>query len=299
MAGLRDSVTDKRFTQLTGGHNVLSSMAKSEDIKVWRRNDLGGVEFRTGTAVSEPYPKHWHDEYQVCLITDGGGEVNYRGVRYDTPAESLFILHPGEIHSNYTSTGCSFRSVYIEPKLVSAAILNEGSDKGLPFFANPIVFDREVISAFIAMHQEVSRSVSKMENEGSLLDFLGLLAKRSEIRGEPARNGNEPAAIRIARDYITEHHERNISLRELGILTALSPFHLARVFSRTVGMPPHAFQTSVRISAGKEWIRRGRTVAEAAVLVGFADQSHFHRHFLRLMKVTPGEYLKNSKNVQS
>ena len=275
-------------------------MAKTEDIKVWRRNDLGGVEFRTGTSVSEPYPKHWHDEYQLCLITDGGGELNYRGIRYDTPTESLFVVHPGEIHSNHTDTGCSFRSVYIEPALVSDAIASsEGSEKELPFFANPIIFDREVISAFVATHQAVERSVSKLENEGLLLDFLGLLARRSKIQGVSSWKGNEPAAIRIARDYITEYYERNISLRELGTVTGLSPFHLSRVFSSTVGMPPHAFQTSTRISAGKKWIRCGRTVAEAAVLVGFADQSHFHRHFRRLMKVTPGEYLKNSKNVQS
>jgi AraC-like DNA-binding protein len=73
---------------------------------------------------------------------------------------------------------------------------------------------------------------------------------------------------------------------------------LTRVFTKEIGMPPHAFQTQVRISEAKKLIRAGWPLSTVAAMTGFADQSHFIRHFKRLLKITPGEYLKNSKNIQ-
>jgi AraC-like DNA-binding protein len=73
---------------------------------------------------------------------------------------------------------------------------------------------------------------------------------------------------------------------------------LTRVFAREVGMPPHSFQTQVRVARAKRLIRAGQSLAGVAAATGFADQSHFIRQFKRLMKITPGEYLRNSKNVQ-
>ena len=270
-----------------------------EDIRVWRHDDLGSAEFRMGTAVSEPYPKHWHDEYQFCLITEGGGELNYRGARHDTPSASLFVVHPGEVHSNNTRAGCSFRSAYFEPELLRGFISNgENSVLGFPFFREPMIFDGKVVASFLTMHTLVETCASTLEREASLHDFLRMLTERSRFGNEVPRSGSEPKVVKLVREYIVEHYERNISLRELTTITGLSPFYLSRVFSDSVGMPPHAFQTQVRVSAGKRLIRCGKTVADTAAAVGFADQSHFHRHFRRLMKVTPGEYEKNSKNVQ-
>ena len=39
-------------------------------------------------------------------------------------------------------------------------------------------------------------------------------------------------------------------------------------------------------------LRRGLPIAEAATLAGFADQSHFTRHFKRIWRTTPGTYAR-------
>jgi AraC-like DNA-binding protein len=78
----------------------------------------------------------------------------------------------------------------------------------------------------------------------------------------------------------------------------LSPFHLNRLFCREIGMPPHAFQTQVRIARAKTLLRQGLPITGVAMQTGFADQSHLTRHFKRLLKLTPGQYREDSKNVQ-
>ncbi|HEX6127118.1 MAG TPA: AraC family transcriptional regulator [Pyrinomonadaceae bacterium] len=274
--------------------------SKREDIRIWRNAELPGVEFRSGVAVSEPYPRHWHDEYQLCLITDGGGWLQYRGARHVTPTAGLFIVHPGEVHSNETTTGCSFQSIYIQPESVTKLASEIGTvQDGLPFFQDTIIFDNEIISDYRELQLASAGSSSTLERESLLRSLLlNLISRRSKSRPALKRCRTEPFAVRRIRDYIIENHERGISLADLEQLVGLSPFHLTRVFTNAVGMPPHAFQTHVRIAVAKTLIRRGQTFADAASTVGFADQSHFHRHFRRLMKVTPGEYFKDSKNVQ-
>src|SRR5918993_3981238 len=106
---------------------------KRERIDVWRPVDLAGVELRRGVSVAEPYPRHWHEEYQFCLVHAGGGELFYRGAHHATPAASLFVVHPGEVHANQTATGCSFRSMYVAPELLRAATLDAaGRERSLP-----------------------------------------------------------------------------------------------------------------------------------------------------------------------
>jgi AraC-like DNA-binding protein len=63
-------------------------------------------------------------------------------------------------------------------------------------------------------------------------------------------------------------------------------------------MPPHQFQTLVRVSRAKALLREGWSIPQAASQVGFFDQSHFNRHFKRIIGVTPGQYRVSSKNVQ-
>ena len=63
-----------------------------------------------------------------------------------------------------------------------------------------------------------------------------------------------------------------------------------RVFRRQTGLPPHAYQTQVRIEAAKNLIIQGRSLAFVAAETGFADQSHFTRRFKQLAGITPGEY---------
>ena len=262
--------------------------------------DVPGIEFRSG-VVTEPYPRHWHEEYQFCFIQAGGGELFYRGIHHDTPATSLFIVHPGEVHSNETRAGCSFRSIYVDPELIRRTVSSiSNQQQGLPFFSDPMIFDEEVIGPYLSLHGSPENSGTALERELVILKLLSrLVARYAQKRLELRRPGNEHSAVRTAREYIAAHHDRNITLAELARLVNLSPFHLNRVFTKEIGMPPHAFQTQVRVAAAKKLIQNGLSLASVAATTGFADQSHFIRHFKRLMKITPGEYLRTAKTFNT
>nr|WP_278259815.1 helix-turn-helix domain-containing protein [Nocardioides convexus] len=53
-------------------------------------------------------------------------------------------------------------------------------------------------------------------------------------------------------------------------------------------MPPHRYLVGRRIDAARRALLRGERPADVAAAVGFHDQAHLHRHFRRMLGVTPG-----------
>ena len=287
---------------VTGDAESRGARGRRGHIEVWRPHDLARLELQRGFAVNRVVPRHWHDEYQLCLIQSGPGELNYRGSCLQTPPASLFIVHPGEVHSNRThvQSGCSYRTLFIPAELMREAACEIFAGKaGPPFFPNAVIFDEEVIRRYVALHVALERPSSSLERQALLLDFLALLVTRfAENRPAPRALIEDRRAVSRAYDYLTDHYAENVSLDRLASVANLSPFHFSRLFSEQFGMPPHAFQTQLRVLRARVLLLEGGAIPHVAALTGFADQSHLTRHFKRVVGVTPGRYRAGSKNVQ-
>jgi AraC-like DNA-binding protein len=271
-----------------------------EQIEVFRPPGLGRwVELRRGADIHAPYPRHWHDEYQLCLISAGGGELIYRGSAHPTPAASLFIVHPGEVHANETfAEGCSFRSIYIAPELMARAASEiQPRARALPFFPVPTIYDRQLIRRFDRLHLTLDEPASELERESQLLDLLSMLiVGYSEERPMTRELKGEKTIVCQVRNYLEAHYAENVQLKDLAAVAGLSPYHLNRVFRAEVGLPPHAYQTQLRIAAARRLLRQGWPIAHVAAETGFADQSHLTRQFQRLLLISPGQYQSGNKS---
>lgn len=271
-------------------------------INVWQPPDLHQLELHRGISVARPVPRHWHEQFQLCFIEAGTGDLTYRGDSYPTPPASLFIVHPGEIHSNrcFLASGCSYRTLFIEPDVmrrVAAEIF--GRDRGVPYFPAAIIFEREVLALFQQLHVVLENPASTLERQSLLQTFsTKLIAQFSEQSISFDSLNRKPVSVKKACEYLTEHYAENVFLEQLASLAGLSPFHFSRVFSEQIGMPPHAFQTQVRVARARTLLLQGWSISEVAARTGFADQSHLTRLFKRLVGITPGRYQQNSKNVQ-
>ena len=104
-------------------------------------------------------------------------------------------------------------------------------------------------------------------------------------------NARRDPAFRAACAYLGDNLARNVSLDELAAAAGVNRFRIVRLFGAAVGLPPHRFLLAQRINAARALLERGTPIGRAAVLCGFADQSHLHRHFRRAWGITPGEYL--------
>ncbi len=102
------------------------------------------------------------------------------------------------------------------------------------------------------------------------------------------------AAVARARAMLDDRLAETVGLDELAAHARTDKFHLCRAFREQVGLPPHAYVTHRRISLAQDLLARGIAQAEVAARVGLYDQSLLHRHFKRILGVTPGEFARAS-----
>jgi transcriptional regulator of acetoin/glycerol metabolism/AraC-like DNA-binding protein len=108
------------------------------------------------------------------------------------------------------------------------------------------------------------------------------------------RGGLPPQVSRRIRDYIDAHTSENIAPETLAKLGGVSVFHFARAFRQSFGLPPHSYLLHRRIARAHRLLRQTELpVSEIALSMGFADQSHFAKHFRRLIGMAPGQARSN------
>jgi AraC-like DNA-binding protein len=114
---------------------------------------------------------------------------------------------------------------------------------------------------------------------------LELLAPEKLFVGRRRAPGIERALA-----FLSENYAERISVGELAAKAGLSEFHFQHRFNSMLGITPHRYQLMLRVFHAKSILRRGIAIRDAATSVGFADQSHLHRYFRRIVGVTPGQY---------
>ena len=270
-------------------------------ITVWRPPVARDIVFYRGTHVSHAYPRHWHDELHLCAYTTGSGYLACRGSSCLVGPGDFVITPPGEVHENWVPRGygISYRSAYIPVYMLRAAICQfTDKEQDLPDFPDMFPRKKLLTNKFLRTYQAMELGGPQLRGEELLLDFLSLLLRsHSSLHTHPRRLGQEKAAVCRVREYIDEHFAESISLAQLSAIAGLSQFHIHRLFRSQIGMPPHAYQTQLRINRTKDLLRQRRPLCEIAASTGFADQSHLTRHFRRIVGIPPGRFSHDSSQT--
>jgi len=127
---------------------------------------------------------------------------------------------------------------------------------------------------------------------GSVFATHAMLASSpSRMASPPARGGLAPWQERRAKELMTTHLGREISLAFVAGECRLSVSHFARSFKQCTGKPPHRWLLENRVEKAKELlIDAEMALAEIALECGFSDQSHFTRVFSRIAGTSPGTW---------
>ncbi len=145
---------------------------------------------------------------------------------------------------------------------------------------------------------ETYGSASRLYAETMVTALMVHLLHHYGTRSQPrptVSNGLSPTKLRQVTDYIQAHLENDLGLDELAAIAQMSPHYFCQLFKRATGQTPHQFVIRCRVERARELLTQGNwAIAEVATMVGFVDQSHFHRHFKRLVGVTPGQVTRRS-----
>lgn len=224
-----------------------------------------GIELVICRHSSISYPMHNHVSVftlgflldgEIELITDGGMGRYQEG--------GMFLIPP------YTPHCINARSCYT---LLSLCVRKEwvagtGLERAMP-----------EIAAFLR------ESVGEPELEERMTQALRGLIWVGRLT--PAEK--ETAVSRLKRQ-LERHPERRCSIDDMAGMAFRSKYDLIRTFRHEVGLTPHRFQIQNRIRKAQRLLKGSGTITEVALATGFCDQSHFIRHFEKIVGLTPTDY---------
>ncbi|MDC8756432.1 AraC family transcriptional regulator [Janthinobacterium fluminis] len=262
--------------------------------RFWRSPLLPDVELLTAEYFAQEFAPHWHEGYAIPVIQAGAQSYRYRGARCVAGAGSIAAINPGEIHTGERATdnGWAYRAFY--PSLEWMQQLSSdmaGCAVGVPWLPDGAIEDGEVAFQLGRAHRLLEAGADDLAAQTVLTGAFALLLSRYARTCAPLQTIH-PDAVRVElmKAALSAHLTEPMTLSDLAAAVGLSPFYTARLFSRMVGMPPHAWRNQLRLNRAQGLLRQGCSVTEVAASVGYADQSHFTRHFKRAFGVAPGRW---------
>ncbi len=235
-------------------------------------------------------PLHLKPKAEFSLETGG------KGHRWSPDPGSITVIPAG------SATRWSWRGrpdtllVLLNAQAVSSIALTEPGVDPTHLLLDPVIAfqDAQILSVLSAIRSELhSGGFGGPLCVESLRNLLAIHLLRRFAEGgvrRPPGGRLSPGQLRRVLDYIEDNLGEALGLGDLAASVGLSVYHFARLFKASTGRTPHGHVIVRRIERAKLLLGRAETVAEVAAEVGFSDQSHFTRHFKRLVGVTPTRF---------
>ncbi|ALE84139.1 AraC family transcriptional regulator [Pseudonocardia sp. HH130629-09] len=270
------------------------SRAAGEAVTAWRPQRVPGItEVLHARFVRHRYPLHAHSTWTVLIVDDGAVRYDLDRRPHGTEEAPVTLLPPLVAHDGRAAGGSGFRKrvLYLDPAAPDPGV--SGTD-GLvgpavdrPGGGRPPPAPRARRDA-----PRAGGAGEELHAESRLALVAERLARHLDPTAGPASAPPTDLAGRL-RDLLDSRLVDGVTLAEAGRLLHSHPGHLVRTFSRRFGLPPHRYLDARRVERARSLLLDGTPPAAAAAAVGFHDQAHLHRRFVRLVGVTPGRYARS------
>lgn len=260
----------------------------------WRSPLLPGGELLTATFHHHRFTLHWHDTFAFPVIEAGAQGYRYQGAQRVAGPGAIPAINPGEIHTGERAVeeGWVYLAFYPTAEFVRGLASDlAGRMVYMPWFPDEPIRDIDLGRRLAHAHRLLESGVERLAAETALTSAFGLLLSRHACAPPPlAALRADDRRVSVMKSLLAADLVLSLTLSHVAEAVKLSPFHALRLFSRTVGMPPHAWRNQLRLTRAVNLLRRGIVLSEAAAECGYADQAHFTRQFKRVYGVPPGQW---------
>jgi AraC family transcriptional regulator len=244
--------------------------------------------------------------FSLKWIPRGSARYCVDRAQHRLAGEKVLLLHAGQpyeidfLDRSGTESFCLFFS---EALLKDALESVEAETEPRPLQFADMVFTppAELTSALHQLRSVIGdHDVAPERLEEVLLSLLADLVTISRDHQQLVENipAKRPQTRRLllgrlqrAREMIDDHQGRPPPLAELARASALSKFHLLRLFKAAFGVSPVQYAEGCRMERGKHLLRQSHMpIASIAETLGYESQSAFTKMFRRHVGVTPHAY---------
>ncbi len=245
---------------------------------------------------------HWHEEFMIFYIEKGQAIIHCNSRPIAVKGGDLVVINGNDLH--YVENCCHqlieyyiiidfafLRSKYedvCQTKYLSPLMQNRIR------FQNQINQDNELLQQVLELIHEDERRDSGYELfiKAGLYRILVMLMRRHVApQADETENRRHSAVfhqLRPVLEYVGNHYDQKLTLKELAAIAHMSNHHFCRLFKAITGTPPIEYVNHLRINAAVELLKEQHlNISEIATTVGFSDSNYFSRLFKKYKKLSP------------
>ncbi len=221
-------------------------------------------------------------------------KTNKKWVDKYYPSGSFTMLSHGELHQPRWDKEFNFIAISYSPTFINNLIeVNNQSfseqrakeDKVLLTLSRTLIKELETECFMGSIYGEsiaITMAIHLVEKYGRNQKILKPKGKLSAKQ------------LNSVLEYFHSNLNNKVLLSELSKEIHLSPFHLARLFSQTIGIAPHQYFLKIKIERALGLIKKTNlSFTEIAYELGFMDQAHFSNQFKKYTGVSPSKLRKS------
>lgn len=275
---------------------AVSRELSTDDLTFYRKSTSDARFGSVGTAASDR-------GFLVGVAMHGGHRRRIfegrRAATYDFDAGSIYIRDFAEDYRADLKGAFDFLMIELPPGFIERLSDERGGRK-----IRHLLPQQGPGDAVLAHLAQAAAVVLDQPGPASplLVDHLGLAigshlleqygAGGTDRRAEARPGGKlSPTLEARAKDMLLSDMDEEISIAAIADACKLSRGYFIKAFRQTVGVTPHRWLTEQRVHKVCHLLRFSRmSMAEIALLCGFADQPHMTRAFSKVTGVTPGAW---------
>ena len=261
----------------------MAAVRPRSQVTAWRPTVPGVAEVFHARFTDHSYPSHVHDDWTLLIVDQGAIQYDLERHHHGAVGAMVTLLPPYVSHDGRAATGDGFRKrvIYLDSSVLDERLV--GAVVGQPSFQDPLLRTR-----IHQLHTALDHPGDAFEAESRLTLIRERLLDR--LRRHTPEPWRRPALAADLRDLLDSRIATGVTLREAASLLHVHPSHLVRSFTHAYGLPPHRYLTGRRIAQARRLLLAGQPAATVAAAVGFYDQPHMTRHFVRHLGVSPARY---------
>ena len=243
-------------------------------------------------------------DHYLALHLGGPKRVYRRGEGRSCVSEiglgAVSIISSGAAYVWKTEGPVEYAHLYLPPSRIDsvAVAMFDRDPRGIRLYDKVGVEDGMLTGLLLEMLDVVEGAPEPTYLE-ALADAViaRLLRKHSSMPDRQLRvqYALPPAKLSRILEYMDANIDKPVSIESMATVAGLSVHHFSRAFTRTTGMPPHAFLIRKRMELAKYLLRFGGMGIEGvAMRCGYYNASHFSTSFRKEVGMSPRAY-RNAK----
>ncbi|WP_211747618.1 AraC family transcriptional regulator [Paenibacillus sp. Marseille-Q4541] len=255
---------------------------------------------------------HWHDEMEIILMEQGSAVFHVDMNVYEVKAGEAIFVGSGEIHAGYLlgEERCIFSAIVFDSSWLAGPSYDALQENLIdPLMTKRLIPPRHIkkntlwgasilehINRILSEHEEKKRTLEISTKAHLYLIFAEMFEQMqvndqhtNRVTGSPDKIDR----IKMALNYVHEHYNESIKLKDLAAHLNMSEGHFCRFFKQMVQKSPIDYINHYRIQKACKLLENTNyKVVDIAMEVGFDNLSYFITLFKKQKEKTPSQYRK-------